>query len=77
MSKGRSTGRPSVTSSTCPRVVLRGDVYPMESLQACTHPKAADARLTVYPDSGHDVWSRTYDMTAGYDIYNWMLSHTK
>jgi predicted peptidase len=58
-------------------VVLRGDVYPMESLQACTDPKAVDARLTVYPDSGHDVWSRTYDTTAGYDIYSWMLSHTK
>ena len=58
-------------------VVPRGDVYPMESLQACTDPKAVDARLTVYPGSGHDVWTRTYDMTSGYDIYSWMLSHTK
>ena len=60
-----------------PNVVLRGRVYPVESLQACTDPKAVDARLTIYPGSGHDVWSRTYDMTSGYDIYSWMLSHTR
>jgi hypothetical protein len=48
----------------------------MESLQACSDPKAVDARLTVYPESGHDV-EPTYDMTAGYDIYSWMLAHTK
>ena len=58
-------------------MVLRGDVYPMESLQACTDRSPWMRGLRSYPDSGHDVWSRTYDTSAGYDIYSWMLSHTK
>jgi predicted peptidase len=58
-------------------VVLRGDVYPIESLQACTDPKAVDARLTVYPNRAHDVWTETYDLSSGYDIYGWMLSHAR
>ena len=60
-----------------PNVVLRGDVYPINSLNACTSPPPVDARITIFPISGHDVWTRVYDMSSGYDIYSWMLSHTK
>ena len=35
----------------------------------------ADLRLTVYPGVGHDSWDRTYDLSAGHDIYSWLLTH--
>jgi hypothetical protein len=31
----------------------------------------------VYPGVDHDSWTRTYDLTAGNDIYEWMLGHTR
>jgi poly(3-hydroxybutyrate) depolymerase len=58
-------------------VPVFGDVYPLTQLQACTNPAPVDARLTVVPNAGHDVWSRTYGGADNYDIYSWLLSHTK
>lgn len=58
-------------------VAVRGDVYPMTVLTACTDPAPVDARLTVFPTAPHDVWSRTYGGAAGYDIYAWLLTHQK
>ena len=58
-------------------VFLRGDTYPIEALKRCTDPTPTDARLTVFQLAGHDVWTRVYNGTAGYDIFDWMLSHTK
>ena len=55
-------------------VPVRGDVYPLTTLQACTNPAPADARLKVYLDESHDVWTETYISTR-YDIYDWLLSH--
>ena len=54
----------------------QGTIYPMEQLQACTDPIATDARLTIYPGVGHDSWTQTYNLSAGYDIYEWLMSHT-
>ena len=31
------------------------------------------AKLTVYPEAGHDSWSETY---ANPDVYEWLLSHS-
>ena len=50
---------------------------PMESLSACPSPPRMEAELTVYPGVDHDSWSRTYDLTAGNDIYEWMLGYTR
>lgn len=32
------------------------------------------AKLTVYPEAGHDAWSETY---ANPDFYEWLLSHRR
>jgi dienelactone hydrolase len=58
-------------------VVVRGDVFPIETLQRCTDPAAVDARLTVYPALRHDAWTTTYSGASGYDVFDWMLSHRK
>jgi len=57
-------------------VPVRGDVYPLTALQACTDPAPVDARLTVYPNAKHNVWTDTYRAET-YDIYAWLLSHHK
>jgi predicted esterase len=58
-------------------VPVRYDVNSIARLQACTDPLPVDARLTLYPDAGHDAWTRTYDLSAGNDIYSWLLGYTK
>ncbi|PWT95152.1 MAG: hypothetical protein C5B52_18385 [Bacteroidetes bacterium] len=38
------------------------------------------AKLTLFPDSGHNAWSRTYDPNwrdSGYNIYEWMLQYQR
>lgn len=32
-----------------------------------------DARLTLYPENGHDAWSDTY---SDYSVFEWLLSNT-
>lgn len=60
-----------------PNVAIEGDVYPLTFLNSCTDPSPVDARLTVYKLGGHNVWDETYGLGAGYDIYTWLLSHSK
>src|SRR4051794_24427205 len=52
-----------------------GTIRPMHRLEACTDPEPIDARLTVYDGVGHDAWDRTYDLSAGHDVFAWLLSH--
>jgi predicted peptidase len=52
---------------------------PMEQIRSCEEARATDMELTVYPDAAHidpDAWTRTYDLSAGNDIYAWMLGYT-
>ncbi|MBN1260427.1 MAG: prolyl oligopeptidase family serine peptidase [Anaerolineae bacterium] len=42
----------------------------VNTLRAC----GGDARLTIYPDAGHDSWTETYDNP---DLYTWFLSHVR
>ena len=58
-------------------VPTRYGVNSMARLQACTDPPPVDARLTLYEDVDHDSWTRTYDLSAGYDIYDWLLRYRK
>lgn len=56
-------------------ITLAGTVDPITSLKDCPEPPRRDTALTVYPGIGHDSWTRTYDLSAGNDIYAWMLQH--
>jgi len=33
-----------------------------------------DAKLTIYPDAGHDSWTESYDNPR---LYDWFLEHSK
>jgi predicted peptidase len=36
--------------------------------------RGGDAKLTVYPDAGHDSWTETYNNK---ELYDWFLKHRK
>ena len=36
--------------------------------------RGGDAKLTVYPDAGHDSWTATYD---NQELYDWLLEHRR
>jgi predicted peptidase len=52
-----------------------GTIVPMHELETCDDPEPSDVRTTIYPGVGHDSWTRTYDLSAGHDVYAWLLSH--
>jgi predicted peptidase len=54
-----------------------GSSGPINDLNECTSPAPVEAKLTIYPDVGHNSWDQTYDGSAGHDIYAWLLGHTK
>jgi predicted peptidase len=54
-----------------------GSIRPIRLLRQCTNPAPVDLRLTVYPGVGHDSWAATYDLSAGHDIYAWLLGHRR
>jgi predicted esterase len=57
-------------------VPITGDNAAMPQFQACAMSRK-DVRYTVYPGVDHDAWTRTYDLTAGNDIYSWLLGITR
>jgi predicted esterase len=59
-----------------PTVNIAGDNTAMPKYLACPAPRK-DVQYTVYPGVGHDSWSRTYDLSAGHDIYAWLLGFTR
>jgi|APLak6261675434_1056106.scaffolds.fasta_scaffold00372_13 predicted peptidase len=58
-------------------VLIGPDRDTMTLLIACPMPPRKDARFTEYPGVGHDSWTRTYDLSAGHDLYTWLLAQTK
>ena len=60
-----------------PTVNIADDENTMNLLIACPMPPRKDDIFTVYPGAGHDVWTRTYDLSAGHDIYTWLLQQSK
>ena len=56
-------------------VAPAGSIDTITNLTACSPPQS-DAEVTVYPGVDHDSWTRTYDQSAGHDIYDWLLGYT-
>ncbi len=52
-----------------------GSIEPLTNLDGC--PSAKEHRLTIYPGVDHDSWTRTYDLSAGNDVYSWLLGFTR
>jgi predicted peptidase len=55
----------------------KDEVVPLEeSVRMVEAVRAAggDAKLTVYPEAGHDSWTQTY---ANPELYRWLLSHSR
>jgi predicted peptidase len=42
----------------------------VERLKRCN----GNVRFTVYPDAGHDAWTRTYENP---ELYDWLLQHRR
>jgi predicted peptidase len=42
----------------------------VEALKQC----GGEVRLTLYPDLGHNSWTRTYN---NMELYSWLLQHKK
>jgi predicted peptidase len=59
---------------TVPVADVEGQV---DQIRACDGAESVEVELTVYPDADHDAWTRTYDLSAGNDIYAWMLEHRR
>jgi predicted peptidase len=47
----------------------------VDAYNACLPAPAEPARLTVFPGATHNVWGPTYDGSAGFDVYGWLLTH--
>jgi predicted peptidase len=52
-----------------------GASEPIANLTDC--PSTQDAEVTIYQGVDHISWTRTYDLTAGHDIYTWLLEHSR
>ena len=56
----------------------KDNIVPMrkseEMVKAIEAAGGTKAKLTVYPEAGHDSWTKTYDDP---ELYKWFLSHTR
>lgn len=58
-----------------PVVAAQGSIEPIARLLAAPPaPDAKEARCTIYEGAGHDSWTRTYDGSAGHDVFAWLLA---
>ena len=58
-------------------VPVAGATETVASLMACPGPPRKEVKLDIYPGVGHDAWTRTYDLSAGHDIYSWLLGFSR
>jgi poly(3-hydroxybutyrate) depolymerase len=59
-------------------VAFGPDSQTTTKLQACPKPPRRDVVWTPIAGGGHDVWTSTYDLSAGRgDVYAWMLANAK
>lgn len=52
------------------------DVLPEESVKMvnAVNQFGGNARLTIYPENGHDAWTDTY---SNYEVFQWLLQHRR
>lgn len=58
-----------------PIVPVAGSIAPLVGLRRARPD--VDHRLTIYEGVGHDSWTRTFDGSAGLDVYGWLLDQTR
>jgi hypothetical protein len=58
-------------------VAPAGTIAPTNDLMACPSPPRRELRVTIYPGAGHNCWTETYDLSAGHDIYAWLLTQSR
>lgn len=44
----------------------------IDSLNACMPAPALAAKLTIFKAKGHNGWDQLFDLSSGYNVYNWM-----
>jgi predicted peptidase len=54
-------------------VATAGSTELAAHLAKCPIPPGHPSKITTYSGVGHDSWTRTYDLSAGNDIYTWLL----
>ena len=45
-----------------------------EEMVNAINARGGSAKLTVYPDAGHDSWTESYDNS---ELYDWLLEHRR
>lgn len=64
-------------NSEDPIVDTSGSLDMIAAINSCQPSARISPILTIYPEEGHDAWVRTYDGSAGHDIFSWMLKYKK
>lgn len=54
-----------------------GSVNMVNALNDCSEKCPVPPTLTIYPDAGHNAWVRTYNGSAGHDIFSWFLNYQR
>lgn len=75
-------GKPFITDKlkTVPVWAFHGAKDPLvplkesEDMVNAIKKRGGDAKLTIYPDAGHDSWTETYN---NQQLYDWFLQHRK
>ncbi len=55
----------------------KGSKTVVETMNACVSPPYLDAQLTTLIAKSHDGWDEVYDLSSGYNIYQWLLALRK
>ena len=55
----------------------KGQATVVETINNCNDTPYLPAYLTMFAAKGHNGWDQTYDLSNGYNIYEWMLSLKK
>lgn len=64
-------------NSEDPIVDTSGSLDMVAALNSCQPAGRISPMLTIYPEKAHDAWVRTYNGSAGHDIFSWMLEFEK